>query len=114
MPQNNGPRAPKPERLEELIDLITGWKFQHANPGETPTQEDKCHDQQLDEIVEALDWTHTMLTNRRGHQLKQQMKKKGYETWAKTNLSPDELAEIDRQAEENANRELMRKENNRG
>lgn len=95
--KNGGPKAPKVERLSELIDRVTSMKVSIHDPGGEETNNF------LQEIVDALDWTATMLENRKGYQQKQQSKRKVLEAWAKQNLSPDELAEIDRQATVRAN-----------
>jgi hypothetical protein len=60
---SGGPPCPKPERLEELIDFLTGLK--EPGTGEF-----------LQEVVEALDWLHTHLSNRRTyHKLHQRQQK---------------------------------------
>lgn len=93
---NGGPECPKVDRLEELIDLVTSCKSGIGQ--ESPITLD---DATLQEIVEALDWTHTMLSNRKVYQKKQQITKKIYFKMAKELLSLDEQAEIKAQAAKN-------------
>lgn len=102
--RSNGPKAPKVERLEELIDYLTSVKQDGREGDQDVSVEIRTKfNNTIQEVIEALDWTHTMLSNRAGYQKKQQTKRKILEQWAKENLSADELLELDRQAEVKAN-----------
>lgn len=88
--RRGGPPCPKVERLEELMDLIPNIRKAVENG-------DDDFGSVLDEITSALDWTHTMLSNRATYQKKNQIKKAAFQRVAKQMLSPDELAAIDEQ-----------------
>lgn len=97
---NGGPKAPKPERLEELIDFISNEKDgEHFGPSEQGLKLSAERDTMLQEVVEALDWTHTMLSNRKVYQKKQQIKKKVWLETAKTLLSEAEKRQLDNETQ---------------
>lgn len=87
--KNGGPPCPKIERLEELMDIVTKWK---------DIDEHQDWQELVQEVVEALDWTHTMLANRKTYQKKQQITKKVTFEIAKKMLGEDEMAAIQREA----------------
>lgn len=89
-PKNGGPPCPQLERLEEMMEYITNYK----NMDDDKTHQDFCQ-----EIVEALDWLHTSLSNRKTYQKKQQIKKKVYLQLARQVLSAEELKQVDKDVE---------------
>jgi hypothetical protein len=87
--RNGGPACPKVERLEDLMDFITSLKT-------SPPGIDK---DELQEVVEALDYLHTSLSNRKSYHQKRQAEQKALMETAKKMLSKDELDAITKQAE---------------
>jgi len=92
---NGGPACPKVERLEELMEFLTEIK------GNVPSSLIK--DEQLQECVEALDYLHTSLSNRKSYHQKRQAEQKLFMETAKKLLTPDELEAIKKQAEREIN-----------
>ena len=92
MPQgyekNGGPPCPKVERLEELMEFLTSQKVQDPTGGEVN------FNSALQECVEALDWTHTMLSNRKHYQKRAQITKKISLQVARSILGKGEMDEI--------------------
>ena len=87
---NGGPACPKVERLEELMELVTDLKSDNFTPE---------RNEEIQEVVEALDWLHTSLTNRKSYHQKRQAEQKALMETAKKLLSKDELDAITKQAE---------------
>lgn len=93
--KNGGPACPKVERLEELMEYVTSLKTDSP----PANQEESDHNDKMQETVEALDWLHTMLSNRKTyHKTRQQAQKLFMET-AKKVLGEDEIKAIQQQAE---------------
>lgn len=93
--QNGGPATPKAKRLEELIELLTNMKTAEPDPRRPHEAIDNGV---LQEAIEALDWTHTMLENRRFYMKRQQLKKKISYKLACEALQEHELKVIQEQA----------------
>ena len=87
---NGGPACPKVERLEELMELVTDLKSDNFTPE---------RNEEIQEVVEALDWLHTSLSNRKSYHQKRQAEQKALMETAKKLLSKDELDAITKQAE---------------
>jgi len=96
--RNGGPACPKVERLEELMEFLTDKK--HDVIQDEPGGIDKDIYQ---ECVEALDYLHTSLSNRKSYHQKRQAEQKLFMETAKKLLSPDELEAIKKQAEREIN-----------
>lgn len=87
---DGGPACPKVDRLEELMDYATAQKLEPPD-----VEADVDHNNILQEIVEALDWLHTMLSNRKTYHKKRQLIQNARLDVAKKLLSADELKQID-------------------
>jgi len=98
--RNGGPACPKVERLEELMGALTELK--HPNPNEGDILNLR-QNEMLQECVEALDWLHTSLSNRKSYHQKRQAEQKLFMETAKKLLSADELEAIKKQAEREIN-----------
>jgi cytochrome c553 len=100
--RNGGPACPKVERLEELMEFVTELKH-GGNHEQCHTDPDGGVQQKfepvLQEIVEALDYLHTSLSNRKSYHQKRQAEQKLFMETAKKLLSEDELKAITQQAE---------------
>lgn len=99
---NGGPATPKLKRLEELLEFLTNQKLDNNLPPARGMAKDEVdeHNDILQECVEALDWTHTMLSNRKFYMKRQQLKKKITLNLAKEALSRADLTHIEKQAQE--------------
>jgi len=97
--RNGGPACPKVERLEELMEYITSLKTDSP----PSNQEETDHNDKMQETVEALDWLHTSLSNRKSYHQIRQAKQKLFMETAKKLLSADELEAIKKQAEREIN-----------
>lgn len=98
--KNGGPPCPKVERLEELMEFLTEEKdSEHFGVTEQGLGQAEKRNAQLQEVVEALDWLHTSLSNRKVYQKKQQIKKKVWLGLAKQLLSPEEQKQVNEQTE---------------
>lgn len=98
--RNGGPACPKVERLEELMDYLSNVK-QDTRDGE---DEDSLQlrtnfNNTIQECIEALDYLHTSLSNRKSYHQKRQAEQKLLMEQAKKLFSKDELDEIAKQAE---------------
>jgi hypothetical protein len=82
-----------PTKLKRLAELIE--RYQEEIEGGEKLDEDSCV-----EINSWLGWAHDFLTERKLYHKKQQLKRKMMVKVASEHLSADELAQIDRQAEE--------------
>jgi len=105
---NNGPKCPSTDRLEELMDFLTHQKNTQRgsdtdleSPSLMPHEEVAItqRNETLQEIVEALDWLHTMLSNRKSYHQKRQAESKIFMELARKTLSQDEIDAIKKQAE---------------
>jgi hypothetical protein len=74
------------------MEFLTNLKFRGDPDKET-----------LQEVVEALDWLHTSLSNRKSYHQKRQAEQRLFMETAKKLLSADELEAIKKQAEEQIN-----------
>jgi hypothetical protein len=102
--RNGGPACPKVERLEELMDYLSNVK-QDTRDGEDETlalQRTDFNDT-IQECIEALDYLHTSLTNRKSYHQKRQAEQKLFMETARKLLSKDELEAITKQAEREIN-----------
>ena len=104
--KNGGPTCPKTDRLEELIDFMTDEKMSLEGVTDIEERDRRLgFNETAQEVIEALDWLHTMLSNRKTYQKRQQHERKlVYET-AKKVLSPEEFNQIRRLAEERMSKE---------
>ena len=104
--RNGGPACPKVERLEELMEWLAALQGAYRNE-ETPSEEDvkarKNFDETVQECVEALDYLHTSLSNRKSYHQKRQAEQKLFMETARKLLSKDELEAITKQAEREIN-----------
>jgi hypothetical protein len=102
--RNGGPACPKVERLEELMDYLTTVK-QETRDGEDETSAEIRTDfnNTIQECIEALDYLHTSLSNRKSYHQKRQAEQKLFMETAKKLLTPDELEAIKKQAEREIN-----------
>jgi hypothetical protein len=89
MPANKTPTTL--QRLEDIGDILTAW---HADEGVMPSED------VFDEAIQWLCWTLEHLEARNLYHKKQAVKKRMMVKLATSLLSPDELALIDKQAEE--------------
>ena len=100
--RNGGPACPKVERLEELMEWVITLKTGPGNTfidfGEDEDEEKKFNDT-VQETLEALDWLHTSLSNRKSYHQKRQAEQKLFMETAKKLFSKDELEAIAKQAE---------------
>jgi len=101
--RNGGPACPKVERLEELMQFVTEQKDNTAYHSDEATMKSHYRNEQLQEVVEALDWLHTSLSNRKSYHQKRQAEQRLFMETAKKLLSADELEAIRKQAEEQIN-----------
>jgi hypothetical protein len=93
--RNGGPTCPKVEQLEELMEYVTSLKTDSP----PSNQEESDHNDKMQETVEALDWLHTMLSNRKMYHAKRQAEQKIFMQTAKKFLGEDEIKAIQEQAE---------------
>lgn len=99
--RNGGPPCPKVDRLEELMEWLTEEVVVVKNlpPGQQAdasiVKAAKERNDLIHEVITALDWTHTMLSNRKVHQKHAQLLRKAKTEIAMSMLSPDELKKID-------------------
>lgn len=99
--KHGGPPCPQLERLEELMELVTTYKRDPEEPDLDYTERSirVARNEELQEVVEALDWLHTSLSNRKTYQKKQQIKKKVYLKLAREVLSKQELEQVEKDVE---------------
>jgi hypothetical protein len=106
--RNGGPACPKVDRLEELMDWLTYQKKPEGDiqrvrtDGQAEPIERELNNN-LQECIEALDYLHTSLSNRKSYHQKRQAEQKLFMETAKNLLSPDELNAIKKQAEREIN-----------
>ena len=101
--RNGGPACPKVERLEELMEALTLEKDHSGSMPHTCSLSTLQRNELLQEIVEALDWLHTSLSNRKSYHQKRQAEQKLFMETARKLLSKDELEAITKQAEREIN-----------